>query len=51
MIVLYNCSQEGKKVLDELMNTGSFSDYSEIISLAVMNLKVLHDDPNDAESL
>jgi len=41
MIILYQSNPEVKKILDELLATGRYSDYSEIISLAVMNLAVL----------
>jgi Arc/MetJ-type ribon-helix-helix transcriptional regulator len=41
MIILYQSTPNVKRILDELLETGKYKDYSEIISLAVMNLAVL----------
>lgn len=47
MIILFHSSPEIKRVLDDLLETGNYRDYSEIISLAVMNLEVLHNETEE----
>ncbi|MFV2043985.1 MAG: hypothetical protein ACC700_12225 [Anaerolineales bacterium] len=62
MVILYQSTPETKRILDDLLATGKYKDYSEIIGLAVMNLAVLqneleqsgsffHDDGSAAEAL
>jgi hypothetical protein len=41
MIVCFDCSTEAKESLDSLLKSGGYKDYSEVISLAIMNLAVL----------
>jgi hypothetical protein len=47
MIILYQSTPEVKRILDDLLASGKYADYSEIISLAVMNLAVLQNEIED----
>jgi hypothetical protein len=42
MIICFQCSPEIKKSLDNLLEAGQYTDYSEVISMALRNLAVLH---------
>lgn len=44
MIVCFECAPRTKILLDSLMNSGQYRDYSEIISLAMDNLSVLQNE-------
>jgi len=41
MILCFHCSQETKGRLDELVLVGGYSDYAEVLSVAVSNLAML----------
>lgn len=42
MIVCFNCSRETKRILDNLRESGDYTDYNEIITIAIQNLEVLY---------
>lgn len=44
MIILYRSTPRIKEILDDLLSTGDYEDYSEIINLAIMNLSVLQEE-------
>lgn len=44
MIVCFNCSTETKATLDSVIQSGQYKDYSQAISLAIMNLAVLQEE-------
>ena len=44
MIVCFNCSAGTKRALDSLLETGQYGDYSEAISLAIMNMAMLQEE-------
>lgn len=41
MILCFNCSRQTKEILDQMLQSGHYDDYAEIISIAVSNLAVL----------
>lgn len=41
MVICFECSPSIKKVMDELVDSGRYTDYSELIQLAVANMAVL----------
>jgi hypothetical protein len=41
MVIVFNCSPEAKRALDEVMQRGEYRDYSDIINAAIMNFAVL----------
>lgn len=41
MILCFNCSRETKEILDRLLASGQYNDYTEVISVAVANLSIL----------
>ncbi len=45
MIVCFKCSSRTKTLLDSLLDSGQYRDYSEVISLALDNLSVLQNEP------
>lgn len=45
MIVCFKCSPRTKALLDSLLGSGQYRDYSEVISLALDNLSVLQNEP------
>jgi hypothetical protein len=51
MILCFNCSKETKKLLDQLAQSGHYSDYAEIIAVAVANLSVLETEMGEQGSL
>jgi hypothetical protein len=44
MIICFKCSPETRRALDSLLQSGEYKDYSEVISFAIMNMAVLHDE-------
>src|SRR5437016_284948 len=44
MIICFKCSAPIKRRLDDLIASGAYSDYGEVIAIAVDNLAVLHDE-------
>lgn len=42
MIICFHCKKDIKKILDELISSGNYTDYGELISSAIENLAVLH---------
>lgn len=42
MVICFDCSEEAKKALDDLIATGQYRNYAEIISLAIANHLLLH---------
>ena len=44
MIICFACSPDTKRTLDSLLESGQYKDYSEAISLAIMNLAVIHEE-------
>jgi len=42
MIICFNCNPATKDVLDRLLNTGEYRDYSDVVTAAIENLSVLH---------
>jgi len=42
MVICFNATQEAKKALDSLIQTGQFKDISETISMALVNYEVIH---------
>jgi len=42
MVICFKCPSTTKKVLDDLLQNGDYSDYAELISCAVENFAVLH---------
>lgn len=44
MIVCFECAPRTKILLDSMLNSGQYRDYSEIVSLALDNLSVLQDE-------
>lgn len=51
MIVCFQCSHGTKNLLDDLVSSGQYKDYSEVISLALDNLNVLHNELSSRASL
>lgn len=41
MVVCFNCSQETKQLLDAILQSGGYRDYSEVIATAITNLSML----------
>ncbi len=41
MVLVFSCSREAKRALDELMERGGYTDYSDVINAAVTNFAVL----------
>lgn len=44
MVICFRCSNETKLLLDHLMVKAGYKDYGEIISTAISNLSVIHDE-------
>lgn len=51
MIICFKCSSETKKMLDNLLASEDYADYSEAICAAVANLAALHQELGDASSM
>ena len=41
MILCFNCLQETKRLLDELLHSGGYRDYGDVITTAIANLSML----------
>ena len=51
MIICFDCPPETKKILDDLIRSGEFSNYAETISVAVANQAVLRNQLQQNSSL
>jgi len=51
MVICFKCTDETKKNLDLLLRTGEYTDYSQIISLAVSSFLAIHDELGDSHYL
>ena len=51
MILCFNCYRETKELLDQLLQSGQYNDYAEIIAVAVANLGILESEIGRTGSL
>ena len=50
MVICFEISERTKKELDQLLDSGDFSDYSEVVTVAVANQLVLQEQSSSSES-
>jgi hypothetical protein len=51
MVLCFNCQHHTKELLDRLLESGEYRDYSEAISMAVLNLATLQKEVGDKGAL
>jgi hypothetical protein len=51
VVICFNCREETKRILDVLVDRGSYSDYAEVIAVAIANLHVLHEEVGNRGAL
>ncbi|MGI8785479.1 MAG: hypothetical protein ACR2L2_17745 [Acidobacteriota bacterium] len=51
MVICFNCSPTTKRKLDQLLHSGEFTDYSELIATAIENFAVLDEEVRSAGSI
>jgi Arc/MetJ-type ribon-helix-helix transcriptional regulator len=51
MVICFRCSPVAKAKLDALLDSGAFADYSEVISAAIENFAVLHEEVQSRGSI
>ena len=51
MIICFKCSPDTKSLLDEIFKSGQYEDYSELITSALGNLKMLQNELSDKKAV